>query len=642
MSTQYTNQSGITIHVNSNNSQTIILGDWNIQNSSVVDINYSMSENYTVKDIPFLYVDGKISGGDTKKYFGASEINKSNSPYNVYCGSMELTQPYIHGDLYLMDENATSTVGVSDKGGSLYNWADDTFNKTSPAVKGGSIYCKGNLNLGKMTVYGDVRVEGDCTINSLNSTDVTIGGKLVVGGNLVVNGNFDGIAESDVYVGGTCSWSGHEANINQGSLRATVQAVTNEYQTLFTNDQYYIYTPSGGIGLFGETGCWNNMYYKYDAEYDENWTDAEKLAHVDSSAYYWQSDVMLDWGAGTYKPYSGGYWIDGRDGVTVLEHQEDGDTTYYENGVRLDPQSSAFEVDLPEGMTSIYPANMTREAIYGYVDASGVFKAADSTTKIVMTLEEVQKNLNYDLSSGGFNTNVYPKTCTAVMDVNINSSNYTTELASMGNNQYKITKNTKFDGGTYGGTSFYIDPSDGDIWIEIAGNVTMNNGSNFIVKQGTGNDVYFFIDGSCTLGFYGSGDVGGGKPGIEADSYISGTPSYAYNAKSSNITIYGGDSSTLHLDNNTIIMGSVKAPYTTIDSACSTGPKTINYTDEFGQTYEMKPAFIGNVLCKGVKGTNNFTIAYTDAGAGGASSVGGQTLYSATGDRYELSYYAAS
>ena len=598
-----TTGTGLNIEVKSNECQTIILGDVTFQNNDVVNIDYSMTGDFTTKEIPFLYVDGKIkSNSNSNTYFGGNGTNKSESPYNIYCGSMEVELPYIHGDLYLMDSDKESSLGwTTTGGGALYNWVNSTYNKTDNPTKsiGGSIYCNGDLKMKKMQINGDLRVAGNLTVDPLNYGDLTINGNLVVGGQLTladasklkVNGN---IYCDNAGAGAYQPKAGYDP-FPLDPVEITDNAVKASYG--MQNWEIYAYFDPLDGHFLGSGGNWYHQETKYGyyTDPDDNIvTEAEATEYVGTA-------------------------------VTAID------------GKAVQPLSAMSAINPGYTSADIYPSNMTREAIWG--DPTIVpFKPADVSTKIVKTLEEVQKNLSYDIGTGGFNTAVYPKTCTETISTEVTPGTVNSKLTKIegaeftaldennclskdgGKPDYKVTDSIKLGGGTYEST-FYIDSTGSDIWIELTGNVNFQNNTGFVVKQGTGHDVYFFIDGGKTLSF------NGGWGGIRTNTYYDGA-AFRYDHQSSNVTIYGGDDSVLKMSNNEIIMASIKAPYTSIDSACTTGPATISYTDEFGNTYDLTPAFIGNVLCKGVKGSNNFTLAYTEAGAGGGGGgIAGATEY---------------
>ncbi len=166
-----------------------IWGDLGMHNNVGGNLKYSVRDNIdftNVKfnEIPYVYVDGKlhipdkIQIGNTTKPF----------PLNFFCGSIdggELNDFYAAANIYCMDAGATSKI-LPKNSTELYKWTTSVINKTTTSPNErytSSINTKGNLEIQNLTVYGDIRVEGDCTIKA---GEVKIGGNLIVGGTLTV------------------------------------------------------------------------------------------------------------------------------------------------------------------------------------------------------------------------------------------------------------------------------------------------------------------------------------------------------------------------------------------------------------------------------------------------------------------------
>lgn len=170
---------------------TVILKDFEFFNPVNINLNYEMTGDFVQKDIPYLFVNGKIvnyAGGSS--FIKVNNSNGKKSPYNIFCGSFEsnLSPAKMDcTDLYLMDSGVTSTLGGSGSTKlSAWNNALNQKSETQFDSKGGNIYSKGNVNLSNIEIDGDVRVEGDVTINN----GVKINGNLVVGGTLNLNSPF--------------------------------------------------------------------------------------------------------------------------------------------------------------------------------------------------------------------------------------------------------------------------------------------------------------------------------------------------------------------------------------------------------------------------------------------------------------------
>lgn len=137
--------------------------------------------NFT--SMPYVYVDGKISGGTIV----LGNKGEQDFPLNTFCGSISTLKAdgtpltsdniIINSNLYCMDKDATSYI-VSQNPSKLLQFADSTFNQTAPERTeeiSGEICSNGNLVLRDVEIKGDVRVAGKLTINGI----VTVNGNVV-------------------------------------------------------------------------------------------------------------------------------------------------------------------------------------------------------------------------------------------------------------------------------------------------------------------------------------------------------------------------------------------------------------------------------------------------------------------------------
>ena len=134
--------------------------------------------NIKFTEIPYVYVDGSITGQTIK--LG----NKDDPfPFNVFCGNIEFEETndrlVIAADIYCMNEEETSIIHSTNTPTSLYAWTGSVIygGEASPKEHSkGSINTKGSLDLEKIDINGDVRVEKYCQLK-----EVTITGDLYVG-----------------------------------------------------------------------------------------------------------------------------------------------------------------------------------------------------------------------------------------------------------------------------------------------------------------------------------------------------------------------------------------------------------------------------------------------------------------------------
>ncbi|MBR4509485.1 MAG: hypothetical protein IKP25_02225 [Ruminococcus sp.] len=210
-------------HVYTSDSHFVVTNDLGCLNSGlVIHVNYPYAktgsnghfvyDDVTQKDIPYLYVGGKITsvteGGTWGKgggYFTVKNEGVDNgrgkykdAPFNVFAGSMALTKINFEGsDLYLFDDTAgmVSYIGGTPNGdiqvgeSNLYKWSSSVVNKTASQFysEGGSIYCNHELYVNKpMKVHGNLVVQGNLTLGSgiINKGDLEVDGDLVVNGTI--------------------------------------------------------------------------------------------------------------------------------------------------------------------------------------------------------------------------------------------------------------------------------------------------------------------------------------------------------------------------------------------------------------------------------------------------------------------------
>ncbi|MBR0142387.1 MAG: hypothetical protein IJM19_09105, partial [Ruminococcus sp.] len=166
------------INVNTEKFKMTVTGSMKIQNDNFMNVNYTGSSNPEAKDIPYMYVDGKIDGeGSFVKIKGTKE------PFNVFAGSANLPKFDMDANLYLMDSGVTNVLGQD--GSKLYKWSSSVVNGTDQNLggDGGSLFSMGSVKTGDNTVKfdGDVRI----VENLIPTSKLEIGGNLIVGGNLI-------------------------------------------------------------------------------------------------------------------------------------------------------------------------------------------------------------------------------------------------------------------------------------------------------------------------------------------------------------------------------------------------------------------------------------------------------------------------
>ena len=220
-------------HVNTSDSHFVITQDLGVYNEGFcIHVNYPYAKtgsnghfqynDVTQKEIPYLYVDGKIVSCDGKTWgTGTGRLTVKNegvdngrgkykdAPFNVFAGSIAIKSISFEGsDLYLFDDTAgmVSYIGgtpgevklFKDKPAgkignaetsNLYKWSSSVVNKTASQFysEGGSIYCNHDLYIeSQLKVRGNLVVQGNLTLGSqiINKGDLEVGGDLVVNGTI--------------------------------------------------------------------------------------------------------------------------------------------------------------------------------------------------------------------------------------------------------------------------------------------------------------------------------------------------------------------------------------------------------------------------------------------------------------------------
>lgn len=236
-----------------------ILGDLTFSENVTSHLKYIMvnrpSGDINFKDIPYLYVDGKIKGRVNIGPSGSTPEEKF--PFNTFCSSIEVTSDnggWINSNLYCMDEGLDSIIKKNVKHSTLYTWADSTINKIESKKRdtaiGGEICTMGNLTLDVgvdegLVIKGDLRVKGDLTIK----------GKVIVEGDVAVGGNITGTILTErpgteqkdgLYATGSIYCDNLDANTEKAELE-----IPNK------KGYYYVYDPTIRTvdGVTGYTYC---------------------------------------------------------------------------------------------------------------------------------------------------------------------------------------------------------------------------------------------------------------------------------------------------------------------------------------------------------------------------------------------------
>lgn len=651
-------------------AKTIILGNFRVKDGSkLIWVDYEGGAPQSQKEIPYFYVNGLLSISNAKNFVQSFDSTNGSKPFNIFAGTVDVQTMTEFGsaDIYMMDsvsERDYTIDGVTAKAGKnkisggnskLYKWTESFSGGSGyESTVGGNIYCNGDLEISgnDITFGGDVRVAGNCTING----KTTMNGKLIVGGNLTVKSELMGINVADVSVGGTCDWPNH-TGVNKLTpvLKEGFEERTNYRNHLGKQADYYVYRSIGEIGLFGEkTGIYNNdLYYQYDDVFNSEWTDDEKIAHINKSVAPvtgWGSPVTAEYDM--YTP-----WFDGRSpGADIpIEHQEDGEKSYYNADGQRVALSNAVEYT-----TEIYPKKMTREAIYGECnDYNMLLTPAKSDTKLITTLAEARNALGLGNATGEV-----PAMYDAMKLL---------EERGLANAEGVLNNSKLKEYSNFGIGDNVIDAKDGTD-VRLSGTFSGSgegDGSYCTVKIQTGSEHMNVILDSLTLNntriVVDTDSIESGKGKGSVTFFILGTlkvnnSKIVSKATETNkevkfsdqygMVYYGAEGSVIDCTNHYLLVGSLKTANTSLYAAGgNNGNSGYTYIDEYDRTMadyktsngaSSTPGIIGNGIFKDTQLSDDFSIFYTETGNGKTNNNGSRTLFSATNDIYELSYYGAA
>lgn len=539
----------------------------------------------------------------------------------------------------------------------LYKWADNTFNRRNDDYSyGGSIYCNGDLVLNSVKIPGDVRVKGKCEIIG----NTTIGGDLVVE-NYYVNAN--NMAEGKPRESGLTITDEQRRNVagriydvaSNGKATMTLRPGIEFVKDEILPDAKVVENKAIPNTLIKDVIVDEDGKYVYGGE-------------VYDSQPYFESVALNDDGEPTYSMVLPNVvttepsvrFKTGADGLIIFEGNDEtgrspiktnAEKTYYykigdeyfecdredvigsfyrntETGEKVNTAdayeikySGAGDMDVmsyPHYDEGVYPVAMERDNIYG---------------SMVTDLETVRKGLNMDISTGYFDEKVYVR------------------------EQPNVTDPSHRIQGSQDGDIVITRPLEGAEWY-ILDNVTIQGDKKIIIKnnpeakikaanaQYYGGTVRFFIVGQLTLGsrstimpenmpnlFYYSDDFG-----IE---YYSGGPVKDHEDPTKETTY--NEPGRIELQNNAMIVGSIKAPCMSLGSNTGEGNMSFNYVTENGDKVNIKPIIIGNALVDHVEyAQNGFVLAYTKSGSGVSTSTNTSSSDSegttSTGSSYKLEW----
>ena len=390
-------------------------------------------------------------------------------------------------------------------------------------------------------------------------------------------------------------------------------------------------TNSKGEQAFRETSipC-NNAQFLLDPETGEIMEDAE-VPHY-TKADFNGNDTNQDVGAQRVTWYNEQNQQEVSETIATAPPPEPGE------------QIDAKDKIQPLGDKEIYPAKMTREAIYGsYAGGSydGAFTKAPDDTKIIKTLQEVRQDLGFKKTGVDYprtlkeaageavaaaleNSDGKPKDTAIALNGNVKANTTNTSIWGHPTDKDIITGNcvitgsisgsdmsgndgkykaksrdyeravyqngTKGDNTTYHSKVIEINPLGKEIWV-VLDDVSLSNEAEIHVDFTNPTNgkqegkVKFFIKGDVNLdkGAIINKKIASGSD----DSNPLDINMVTHTNTDFAMEFYGEDDSQLLLTNECTLSGTFKSPYTNFRSSV-VGKYRVNYTDEYGVDWTTK------------------------------------------------------
>lgn len=539
-----------------------ILGDLYFENNIKDYIEYvykGKKDDLQFKEVPYIYVDGKIYGASGVKLGNNSTDEDKKFPLNTFCGSIDTQMGFdftINSNVYCMNVGEISTFKGQNKDNKLYVWANSVATKSdlkgSSNEIGGEICSKGHVVLEDCKVKGDVRVEGDLTVN----------GKVTVEGNVVVKGNIINPENLKVTSGGSI----YNNNVGGKSIE-----IPNAIGT------YYIYTPEekeiGDPPEMKWVDPAGNKLNDYNVFTDGNFNSDRYIEGdvvndpKELTLYYTirqpvdEFEIVADNDPNNID-YSCGF-ICSRDGSSVL-FADDTDNQFYAHteiesfvnesnftlsvdyGTKKSEATFTHTYGSPQGYNTyltdrgekpehVYPEYAERKVILGLENkenqivrtmedvitkVANPYKSADLPSGIKSTYEDLVKKGTADKVYCDSIDKIYTLNDNLVADdrnidyvqnpvTNKKTITYKTTTDPV-DNSHKcayISKSCILDGVTFAngnGNKVVINPAGNILLIVIKGNVTVDSGVDIMIDDHNGGKVYFYVDKNSNFNLSGT------------------------------------------------------------------------------------------------------------------------------------------
>ena len=487
-------------------SGVTVWGDMIFHNNAPSQLNYLYSgaaeSSWNFNEVPYVYVDGKIIGDVCLGFVD------NKAPMNVFCGNLQVDNPnnmQINGSIYCMDTGVTNIIKAKNKT-SLYAWTGSVVNRyTDQKVDNevvGDICTKGNLELEKVTVQGDVRVEGNLTVG----VDVTVNGNVVVGGELEGEENLTVAADKKIYYKESTktvkipnktgyywkcepslkpdgNWCGPDPNANLNDGRLFIDGVFQEDSELAVNNNienpaevelYYTINAEENEKTNGAQVDQHHIDYAIPVIYGFE-TDALCFVEGTNNKFYAKTEVVPD----SYKNKNN-YESTANYAIKVKDAE-------FDYGITLESADSYLSA-LNE--TAIYPAYAEKSVIIG----------SDTDTKVIMTIEEVLEDVaNPYENEVNVSADILPAKIAELAkpllaaDAHIITDD--SEFSQKDGYDYVIDKNCRLDV-NLSQCSILIDPGANHM-VLVIDNLSLQVDSKIVVDDTKGGTVHIIINESA-------------------------------------------------------------------------------------------------------------------------------------------------
>ncbi len=586
------------IHFTKPDDFMVVTGDLYVTNPKFhTDFTGYIDTGATYENTPYIYIGGAL------RIQQEMVVGDDTHPVNMYVGNMQYVGKKgldLHGDLYLMDEDATSNLNVDESPGYyLHEWVGATLNRAEGySTRYGNIYAMGSVSVtgtnNTMFVDGNVQINKDLTVSKLKVTgDVIVNGTLtvtnslevgekVIAGTIVGGDKIHNATSVSAVTGGTTT-------IDASTLPAQP---THNYKTWYENVVY----DKSSDEQFG----WGNVWFKARYELHQVIDGVEQPVKTVPNEWEFEDIIPYQSGVNT----AGAANIDEYAGATnakakaLLENVGEANASVEDRAAGYDFSNSIyFDRD-------VYPQNYTREKLNDSDPAVGKIEQpqpANYESMYPVSITALDSSL---FDGGAYQVPIYGANGNATYPTVINGGDALPLSDLETSDYYKITSSCVLTGSI--DKNVYVDSSSGSVtviidktWFEygdngtsgliiddtsnvtifVVGNNTFNNGAGIITK-----DYLELIWNASPVDLsarrrYVFGEM---QQDITiAQEQTPGSPTYP------NVVIYSDDGANLAVNDGGVVTAMVRAPKLKFSPRQgSSASRTIHYVLPTGETVD--------------------------------------------------------